>query len=104
MPDDNRYHFNEEAVTISVTGPAELKRIGSHSIGGTTQQLFEKGTDATKLSSSHTLTLRASATGSGTVGITIADATPTSDIPDRNGDGTIDDKMTEQNHFPSRFT
>ena len=34
-----------------------------------------------------TLTLRASATDSGTVGITIADATPTSDIPDRNGDG-----------------
>ena len=89
VPDDNRYHFNEEAVTITVTGPAELKRIGSHTIGGTTQQLFEKGTDATKLSSSHTLTLRANATGPAPVQITIADNTPVSDIPDRNGDGTI---------------
>ena len=90
VPDGNRYHFNEEAVTISVTGPAELKKIGSHTIGGTTQQLFEKGMDATKLSTSHTLTLRANAAGPATVQITIADNTPVFDIPDRNGDGTID--------------
>ena len=59
--DEDRYHYNEEQVTIAVTGTdAVITEVGSHDIADTNSHvLMETGEDGTKLSTSMTLTLEA---------------------------------------------
>ena len=92
VPNANRYHYNDERVSITATG-ASIIKVGSTSItpitSGTPLVLRETladstdaraNTDAgTKLISSVTLTLRAAAAA--TVGIAITDVTPAHDRP-----------------------
>ena len=88
-----RYHYNEEAVTVEITsGPATFKKVGSSNASGTELNLIETGKDATKLSTSTTLTLLA--TPGATVApvvIRITDTTSEADLPngtdDRDADG-----------------
>ena len=83
VPDDNRYHYNQEAVTISVE-EAYITKVGRYEFrdtSKTTHDLFEQGKDDTrnKLSGSVEVTFNASAAA--VVQITITDATPTTDAP-----------------------
>ena len=74
-----RYHYNEEAVTITVSSGVTIKKVGSRTLNSEgPHKLSETGKDATKLSSSNTLIL--TATTEGPVTITISDATE--DKPD----------------------
>ena len=76
-----RYHYNEEAVTITVSSGVTIKKVGSRTLNSVgPHKLSETGKDATKLSSSNTLIL--TATTEGTVTITISDATPVEDKPE----------------------
>ena len=97
-PDDkvdaaNRYHYNDEAVTVEITsGPATFKKVGSSNASGTELDLIETGKDATKLSTSITLTLLATpGAAAAPVVISITDATAGEDLPngiaDRDADG-----------------
>ena len=85
-PDDkvdaaDRYYYNEEAVTITVSEGVTIKKVGSRTLNSAgPHTLSEMGEDATKLSSSNTLIL--TATTASTVTITISDATPDDDKPD----------------------
>jgi hypothetical protein len=65
VSDANRYHYNQEQVTIAVTtdpvDAALITEVGSHDIADTDSHvLMETGEDGAKLSSSITLTLEAS--------------------------------------------
>ena len=97
VPDANRYHFNEEEVTITAEG-ANIKKVGTHDIFGThsTWTLEETGKDGKKLSSSMTLTLTASSAAE--VVITIADTTPRPDLP------TDYQKTTDTSARGSKYT
>ena len=79
VPDANRYHYNQEQVTITVTG-ASITHIGRYDIPDATSHiLMETGEDGSKLTSSITVTL--SAASAATVAITITDTTPDTDRP-----------------------
>ncbi len=83
----NRYHYNEEEVSVAVSGPAEIIAVGNEDVDRTTTHSFYdighseyvKDDRSTHLTSSIDVTLRS--TGSGTVRITITDGTKTADMP-----------------------
>ena len=82
--DANRFHYNQEQVTIAVTG-AEITHVGRHDITDTANHvLMETGEDGDQLTSSVTLTLEAAAAA--VVTITISDTTPEADLPDGTAD------------------
>ena len=84
LKDEDRYHYDEEQVTIEVTG-ALITEVGSNDITDTDEHvLMERGKDGTKLSTSMTLTLEAAAPA--VVAITISDTTPTDDLPNGAAD------------------
>ena len=82
-----RYHYNQEQVGITVTN-ASITHVGRYDIADvpadTQYILMETGTEGKKLSSSITLTLKASAAA--VVGITISDTTPPADLPNGEDD------------------
>ena len=84
VPDANRYHYNQEQVTITLTDntSARITKVGNVNIIPTlSHTLMETGTGGEQLSSrSNTLTLSAATAGETT--ITIADTTPVADLPD----------------------
>ena len=79
--DANRYHYNEEQVTIAVTG-ANIIKVGSSFIAPMTGHvLMETSTDSrTKLTSGN-ITLTLTAAVAATVEIDITDSTPGTDRP-----------------------
>ena len=89
-----RYHYSDEAVMITVTGPAELKEVGSRDISGKTHTLSEMGKDENKLSSSITLTLLADNTGPAPIQITIEDVTDEDDLLNGTADHAPDFAFT----------
>ena len=83
----NRYHYNQEQVTIAVTDvtDAQITHVGRHDIEDTANHvLMETGKDGDQLTGSITLTLQAPAAA--TVTITISDTTPGSDLPKGESD------------------
>ena len=79
VPDANRYYYNQEQVTIAVTG-ADITHVGRYDItNAASHSLMETGKEGTLLSSSITLTLEADAAA--VVTITISDTTPEDDLP-----------------------
>ena len=93
VPTQYRYHYNEEAVKVEITdGSATFKKVGSHNVSGTELNLIETGKDATKLSTSMTLTLRATpGEAAESVEISITDETDADDLP--NGEADRDTGM-----------
>ena len=78
-----RYHYNEEAVTITVAD-AYITKVGRYEFTGTskiTHTLFEQGKDDTKDKLSGSVEVTFNATAAAVVQITITDATPTDDAP-----------------------
>ena len=89
VPDLNRYHYNEEAVTISVPN-AYITKVGRYEFtdpSKTTHTLFEKGKDDTKDKLSGSVEVTFNATAAAVVQITITDTTPPDDAP---ANGTAD--------------
>ena len=88
VPDLNRYHYNEESISISA--PVDLKRVGNYAVnvpGGTEHTMDEQrnSVNEDKLTSSIRLTYFVDTAGKYT--ITIKDTTPASDRPgDRSPD------------------
>ena len=83
VPDANRYHYNQEQVTITLTDndSARITKVGNVNITPAAEHdLMETGTGGGKLSSGST-TLTLSATTAGETTITIADTTPSADRP-----------------------
>ena len=87
VDDENRYHYNQEAISIDVPENLTLIKVGNHRVNITHGVLGDPhlmneatGVDATKLTSSIRLTFRAGAVGERT--ITITDTTPPADRPD----------------------
>ena len=79
VDDANRFHYNQEQVTIAVTG-ADITHVGRYDITNkASHSLMETGKEGTLLSSSITLTLEADAAA--VVTITISDTTPEDDLP-----------------------
>ena len=88
-----RYHYNQEQVTVTVTGGANITKVGNNTIpAGATKVLMETGVDDARLSSSITLTL--SAATAAEITITIEDTTPTDDLPNGTADQDADLKFT----------
>ncbi len=69
---NDTYHYDDESINIAVTN-ANIRKVGSYDITtrASTHSMNEQGTNATKLSSNVSLTLRADSPG--TVTITITD-------------------------------
>ena len=89
VPDLNRYHYNEEAVTISVSD-AYITKVGRYEFtdtSKTTHTLLEKGKDDTKNKLSGSVEVTFNATAAAVVQISITDATPPTDAP---ADGKAD--------------
>ena len=84
VPDANRYHFNEESISILAPANVDLKRVGSHAVnipGGTAHTMDEQknSVDEDRLSSSIRLTYFVDTAGK--YKITITDTTPADDRP-----------------------
>ena len=84
VEDADRYHYNEEAIQISVPTGTTLIKVGSYRVnvaGGSSHTMNEKknSVEAAKLTSSIRLTFRADAVGEKI--ITITDTTDPSDHP-----------------------
>ena len=84
VPDANRYHYNEEAIEISVPAGTTLIKVGNYQVNvaaGDTHTMDEmkNSVNEKKLVSSIRLTYRANAVGP--QDITITDLTPTDDKP-----------------------
>ena len=85
VPDANRYHYNQEQVTITLTDntSARITKVGNVNIIPTlSHTLMETGTGGEQLSSRSNNTLTLSAATAGETTITIADTTPVADRPD----------------------
>ena len=82
VPDANRYHYNEEALQITVSTGLTLKKINSYTVNLTANHTMNEAKNSVnedRISSSISLTYTASAVG--TYDITISDTTPASDRP-----------------------
>ena len=90
VDDQFRYHYNQEAIQVDLTGPAEIIKVGSRNVNITededldmyerTHPSYEGAADHEKLSGSVTLVLQP--TGAGVVTIRVDDETPdTTDAP-----------------------
>ena len=84
VPDANRYHYNEESISILAPANVDLRRVGSHSVdvsGGTAHTMDEmkNSVDEDKLTSSIRLTYFVDTAGK--YKITITDTTPADDRP-----------------------
>ena len=84
VPDANRYHYNEESISISAPTDVDLRRVGSHSVnvaGGTAHTMDEmkNSVNEDKLASSIRLTYFVDTAGK--YEITITDTTPADDRP-----------------------
>ena len=83
VPDNDRYHYNEEAVTITVAD-AYITKVGRYEFtdpSKTTHTLREKGKDDTKDKLSGSVEVTFNAPAAAVVQITITDTTPTDDAP-----------------------
>ena len=81
----NRYHYNEEAIDISVSGnsSAYITKVGRYEFSNmrTTHNLLETGTDNAKNKLSSSIEVTFNATAAGEVTIMISDITPSDDAP-----------------------
>ena len=111
-PDDkvaavDRYHYNQEAVTITLSAVDEgadptgttIEKVGSNRLESSGPHvLTETGDDENKLSST-SITLTLTAASAGVLKITISDTTPDEDLPDRDGDNSKDDEKAPDFEF-----
>ena len=98
----DRYHYNEEAITIGVDNGAMITHVGSYDIPDTTSHtLTDQGMNGTKIAGSIELTIEAGDTASnvGPIAITITDVTP-----DGSGGANRDFPITDFRADPFLFT
>ena len=83
ISDENRYHYNEEAISISIPANLTLKKVGRYTVnksGSHTMNEMENSVDENKLTSG-TIALTYTASAAGEYNIAIMDMTDASDRP-----------------------
>ena len=83
VSDENRYHYNEEAISISIPASLMLKKVGRYTVnksGSHTMNEMENSVDENKLTSG-TIALTYTASAAGEYNIAIMDMTSASDRP-----------------------
>ena len=84
VDDLNRYHYNEESISISAPVGVDLRRVGSHAVnvaGGTPHTMDEMKNSVNDKKLSSTIRLTYYTNTAGKYAITIMDTTPESDRP-----------------------
>ena len=84
VPDANRYHYNEESISILAPANVNLRRVGSHSVnvaGGTAHTMDEMKNSVNEDKLTSTIRLTYFVTTAGKYTITITDTTPGDDRP-----------------------
>ena len=83
ISDENRYHYNEEAISISIPANLTLKAVGRYPVnksGSHTMNEMESSVDEDKLTSG-TISLTYTASAAGEYNISIMDTTDVADRP-----------------------
>ena len=84
VDDLNRYHYNEESISILAPAGVDLRRVGSHAVnvaGGTAHTMDEMKNSVNDKKLSSTIRLTYYTNTAGKYAITITDTTPASDRP-----------------------